>query len=52
MNVDWDEAIRRMRKLYSLCLWEPRESGKVRDRLLQPEALPLIKFLAEAEGVK
>jgi CRISPR-associated protein Cmr2 len=52
MKVDWDEAIRRMRKLYSLCLWEPRESGKVRDRLLQPEALPLIKFLAEAEGVK
>lgn len=52
MEMDWDEAMRRMKNLYRLCLWEPRESGRIRDRLLQPEALPLMKFLAEAQGVK
>ncbi|MDD2202012.1 MAG: type III-B CRISPR-associated protein Cas10/Cmr2 [Firmicutes bacterium] len=52
LQIDWDESVRRMTELYDLCRWEPRESGKIRDRALQPDALPMVRFLAEAKGVK
>jgi len=52
LEIDWDESVRRMTELYDLCRWEPRESGKIRDHILQPEALPIVRFLAEAKGVK
>ncbi|NMB17408.1 MAG: hypothetical protein GX980_09900, partial [Firmicutes bacterium] len=52
LDISWNEAIDRMTELYQLCRWEPKETGRKQDRLLQPEALPLIRFLAQAKGVK
>ncbi|MGI6034790.1 MAG: type III-B CRISPR-associated protein Cas10/Cmr2 [Limnochordia bacterium] len=52
LDISWNEAIDRMTELYQLCRWEPKETGGKQDRLLQPEALPLIRFLAQAKGVK
>ncbi|NMB17228.1 MAG: hypothetical protein GX980_08980 [Firmicutes bacterium] len=52
LDIGWNEAIDRMTEVYELCRWEPKEAGREKDRLLQPDALPLIRFLAQAKGVK
>ncbi|NLG86286.1 MAG: type III-B CRISPR-associated protein Cas10/Cmr2 [Firmicutes bacterium] len=44
------EAINRMQVLYKLLLWEQREKGQIKTCGFQPQALPLLRFLA-AEGV-
>jgi hypothetical protein len=51
-DISWDQALTRMTELYELCCWEPKEGGTDQDRILQPDALPLIRFLAQAKGVK
>lgn len=50
-HVSWDQAVETMRKLVDMCSWDQVDAGADGRRLLQPDAFPLIRFLAEAEEV-
>lgn len=45
------DATERMQVLHDLLLWEQRENGQIKIRGLQPQALPLLRFLA-SKGVE
>lgn len=45
----WEEARKRMKRLYDLCKWEPRPEGNMQNQRFQTEAPQLLHFLASPE---